>query len=121
MFTLGDTQIAVSTHALAVAAGVAAGFALALRRARDAAPVLTAAAATALAALAGAHWLFRVMHGGEGRFWTGGQASTGGVAAGLAAVWVAARLTRRPAGELLDALVPAGLLALGVGRIGCFL
>jgi len=121
VFTLGDTQIAVSTHALAVAAGVAAGFALALRRARDAAPVLTAAAATALAALAGAHWLFRVMHGGEGRFWTGGLASTGGVAAGLAAVWVAARLTRRPAGELLDALVPAGLLALGVGRIGCFL
>ena len=61
------------------------------------------------------------MHGGEGRFWTGGLASTGGVATGLGAVWVTARLTRRPARELLDALAPAGILALAIGRIGCFL
>ncbi|TMB38062.1 MAG: hypothetical protein E6J55_25335 [Deltaproteobacteria bacterium] len=120
-FTLAGARVAVSSHALAVALGVAAGFALALRRARNPTPALAAAAATAVAALAGAHWLFRAMHGGEGRFWSGGLASTGGVATGLGAVWVTARLTRRPARELLDALAPAGILALAIGRIGCFL
>ncbi|TMA44374.1 MAG: hypothetical protein E6J83_09015 [Deltaproteobacteria bacterium] len=79
-FTLTGARIAVSSHALAVTLGVAAGFALALRRARDPTPALAAAAAAAVAALVGAHWLFRAMHGGEGRFWTGGLASTGGVA-----------------------------------------
>ena len=119
-FTLAGARVAVSTHALAVAAGVAAGFVLALRRARDRVPVLAAADATATAALVGAHWLFRTMHGDAGRFWTGGLASTGGVVAGLGAVGVAARLARRPIAELLDALAPAAVLALGIGRIGCF-
>jgi len=119
-FTVGGTRVALATHALAITLGVAAGFALAWRRARGA-PVVLAAAATAVAALAGAHGLFRAMHGGDGRFWTGGLASTGGVAAGLAAAWGAARLARRPLRELLDALAPSALLALGVGRIGCFL
>ena len=117
-FTLAGTRVVASSHALAVAVGVTAGFVLALRRARDATP---AAAATAIAALVGAHWLYRAMHGGDGRFWTGGLASTGGVAAGLAAAWAAARFTRRPIAQVLDALAPAGVLALGIGRIGCFL
>ena len=120
-FTLGRIQVVVSSHALAVAVGVAAGFMLALRRAREATPVLAAAAAMAVAALAGAHGFFRAMHGGDGRFWTGGLASTGGVAVGVAAAWAAAKVARRPPLELLDALAPAGVLALGIGRIGCFL
>src|SRR5204862_111469 len=56
-------------------------------------------------------------HGGG----AGGLASTGGIAAGLGAVIVVAWVTDRPAGELLDAIVPAGLLALAIGRVGCFL
>ena len=120
-FTFAGTRVVVSSHALAVAVGVTAGFVLALRRARDATPALAAAAAAAVAALVGSHWLFRAMHGGGGRFWTGGLASTGGVAAGLAAAWAAARLTRRPVAGVLDALAPAGVLALGIGRVGCFL
>ena len=51
-FTLAGTRVVASSHALAVAVGVTAGFVLALRRARDATP---AAAATAIAALVGAH------------------------------------------------------------------
>ena len=120
-FTLAGTRVVVSSHALAVAIGVTAGFVLTLRRARDATPALATAAAAAVAALVGAHWLFRAMHGGGGRLWSGGLASTGGVAAGLAAAWAAARLTRRPVAQVLDALAPAGVLALGIGRVGCFL
>jgi len=120
-FTLGQLHVAVSSHALAVAAGVAAGFVLALRRARDPDVVLVAAAAMTVAALAGAHGLFRAMHGGDGRFWNGGLASTGGVAAGVIAAWVTAWVARRPLAELLDALAPAGVLALAIGRLGCFL
>src|SRR2546425_3980687 len=65
--------------------------------------------------------LFALLHGGRGVLWTGGLASTGGIAAGLGAAFVVARVTRRPAGELLDALVPAGLVALALGRVGCLL
>src|SRR5438046_9467699 len=72
-------------------------------------------------ALAGAHGLFRAMHGGDERFWNGGLASTGGVAAGVVAAWVTAWVARRPLAELLDALAPAGILALAIGRLGCFL
>src|SRR5207253_683315 len=120
-FTVGQLHVAVSSHALAVAAGVAAGFVLALRRARDPAVVLAAAAAMTVAALAGAHGLFRAMHGGDERFWNGGLASTGGVAAGVIAAWVTAWVAGRPLAELLDALAPAGVLALAIGRLGCFL
>ena len=74
-----------------------------------------------VAALAGAHGLFRAMHGGDERFWNGGLASTGGVAAGVIAAWVTAWVARRPLAELLDALAPAGVLALAIGRLGCFL
>jgi phosphatidylglycerol---prolipoprotein diacylglyceryl transferase len=118
---LGGTQIAVSMHGLAVVLGVGAGALLAVRRAREPVPVLVAVPAVAAASLVGAHALFALLHGGGVAFWRGGLASTGGVAAGLAAAFVLARATRRPAGELLDALVPAGLLALAIGRVGCFL
>jgi phosphatidylglycerol:prolipoprotein diacylglycerol transferase len=117
----GGIRLVVSLHGLAVAVGVAAGALLAVRRAREPAPVLVAVAAVAVVSLAGAHALYRALHGGPGRFWSGGLASTGGIAAGLVAAVVVARLLRRPAAEVLDAVAPAGVLALGIGRIGCFL
>ena len=118
---IGGTQIVVSVHALAIVLGVGAGALLAVRRAREPAPVLVAVAAVAAASLAGAHALFALLHGSPNAFWTGGLASTGGIAAGLGVAFIVARVTRRPAGELLDALLPAGLLALAIGRVGCFL
>ena len=114
---LGGTQIAVSLHGLAIVLGVGAGARLAVRRAREPAVVAAAVAAVAAASLVGAHALFALLRGRG----AGGLASTGGIAAALAAVFVVARATRRPAAELLDALVPAGLLALAIGRLGCFL
>src|SRR5437870_3843361 len=113
---IGGTQIVVSLHGLAIVLGVGAGAVLAVRRARKPAPVLVAAAAVAAVSLVGGHMLFALLHGGRGVLWTGGLASTGGIAAGLGAAFVVARVTRRPAGELLDALVPAGLAAAPAGR-----
>jgi phosphatidylglycerol:prolipoprotein diacylglycerol transferase len=120
-FVLGATHVVVSLHALAIVIGVLAGTLLALRRARDPASVLAAVAAVTVAALLGAHALFLLLRGERGGVWTGGLASTGGVAAGLAAAALVSRIVRRPAREVLDAIVPAGLLALGIGRLGCFL
>jgi phosphatidylglycerol:prolipoprotein diacylglycerol transferase len=117
---VGATQVVVSLHALAVVVGVVAGAAVAVRRAGDPRLALATVAAVAGAALAGAHALFVALHGGDG-VWTGGLASVGGILAGLAATVAVARATRRPAGALLDAIVPAGLVALAIGRIGCFL
>ena len=114
---LGGTQVAVALHGLAIVLGVGAGALLAVRRAREPAVVAVAAAAVAAASLVGGHALFALVHGGG----AGGLASTGGIAAGLGAVVVVAWVTDRPAGELLDAIVPAGLLALAIGRVGCFL
>jgi phosphatidylglycerol:prolipoprotein diacylglycerol transferase len=120
-FVLGATQVVLSLHALAIVAGVTAGALLALRRARDPASALAAVAAVTVAALLGAHVLILLLSGERGGVWTGGLASTGGVAAGLAAAALMARLARRPTLEILDAIAPAGLLALGIGRLGCFL
>lgn len=120
-FGLGHVHVVVSLHAVAIVLGVGAGAVLAVRRAAVAGATLMAVALVAVAALGGAHLLFWILHGGEGGFWSGGLASTGGVAAGLVATAVAARLSRQPVRELLDAIAPAGLLALGIGRVGCFL
>ena len=114
---VGGTQVVVSLHGLAIVLGVGAGALLAVRRAREPAVVAVAAAAVAAASLTGGHALFALVHGGG----AGGLASTGGIAAGLGVAVIVARLARRPAGELLDTLVPAGLLALAIGRVGCFL
>ena len=114
---VGGTQVVVSLHGLAIVLGVGAGALLAVRRAREPAVVAVAAAAVAAASLVGGHALFALVHGGG----AGGLASTGGIAAGLGAAVVVAWVTDRPAGELLDAIVPAGLLALAIGRVGCFL
>jgi phosphatidylglycerol:prolipoprotein diacylglycerol transferase len=120
-FVLGGMQLTLSTHGLAIAAGVAAGAALAARRARDPLLVIATGAVVAVLALFGARALFVALHGGGAGLWSGGLASTGGVLAGLAGTWTIARVVRRPPVELLDALAPAGLLALAIGRVGCFL
>jgi phosphatidylglycerol:prolipoprotein diacylglycerol transferase len=120
-FVLGGMQLVLSTHGFAIVAGVAAGAVLAARRAREPLLVVGAAAVVAVVALLGARALFVALHGGGAGLWSGGLASSGGVLAGLASTWLLACVLRRPAVELLDALAPAGLLALAIGRVGCFL
>jgi phosphatidylglycerol:prolipoprotein diacylglycerol transferase len=118
---VGTTRVVVSLHALAIVVGVAAGALLVARRTPGPASGLATAALVAVAALVGAHGVFRALHGGPGGVWSSGLASMGGIGAGIAAACVAARISRRPAREVLDAVAPGGLLALGIGRIGCFL
>jgi phosphatidylglycerol:prolipoprotein diacylglycerol transferase len=117
---VGATQVVVSLHALCIVVGVVVGGAVAVRRSGDPGLALATVAAVATAALAGAHALFVALHGGDG-LWTGGLASIGGILAALATTVAVARATGRPIGALLDAIVPAGLVALAIGRIGCFL
>ncbi|HSV06601.1 MAG TPA: prolipoprotein diacylglyceryl transferase family protein [Candidatus Binatus sp.] len=118
---VGTSQMVVSLHALAVVVGVAAGALVVTRRTPAPTFGLATAAIVAVVALVGAHGLFRLLHGGPGGLWSSGLASMGGVGAGTAAACLAAWITRRPVGEVLDAVAPGALLALGIGRIGCFL
>lgn len=119
-FVVGSTQVAVSLHALAIVVAVAVGASIALRRAREPAFVLLAVPVVAVAGLIGARALHATLHGGGG-VWTGGLASTGGIAAGFVAACLIARASGRPIVDLLDPLAPAAIVALGIGRIGCFL
>jgi len=120
-FVAAGSQIVVSTHGLFVVLAVCIGTLLAVRRAREPLLVLGVAPFAAAAALAGSHLLFRVEHGGPAGFWSGGLASSGGVAAVTVVVATAARGSRRRLADLADAIAPAGILALGIGRLGCFL
>lgn len=113
---IGSVRLSLSMHALAVLAGVVCGATLAGWRTRERTSTLLAVAVVALVGLASARAWSLVLHGGPG-----GLASTGGIAAGLAATWLGAQVMRRPAAVLLDAIAPAGLLALAIGRVGCFL
>src|SRR3989442_5354266 len=106
----------LSTHGLTAAAGFLAGAALMARRAQQPELALTVAAVVAVSALGGARLLFHVLHGPGS-----GLASMGGIAAGLGAAWAVARLTGLRLSAVLDAVAPAALLGLGIGRIGCFL
>jgi phosphatidylglycerol:prolipoprotein diacylglycerol transferase len=113
---LAGKHFVLATHALAVLLGVAAGTALVLHRARDLPAMLGVVAVVTVAALAGARGYEVAARGGSG-----GLASTGGIAAGLLTAWLSARLAGMPVAAVLDAIVPAGLLALAAGRVGCFL
>jgi phosphatidylglycerol:prolipoprotein diacylglycerol transferase len=118
---VGDARVTVALHGLFIAVGFAAGSLLALGRGRGRLPVLATTSVVTVAALAASHGLFRLLHGDAATVWSGGLASTGGVVAGLVASTVVARLARRSVGEILDVIAPAGLLALAIGRVGCFL
>src|SRR5262249_58403132 len=75
----------------------------------------------AVVALAASHLLFRAQHGGPGGLWSGGLSSMGGIGGVALVAVLASRGSRRRGAELVDALAPAGILALGIGRLGCFL
>jgi phosphatidylglycerol:prolipoprotein diacylglycerol transferase len=109
----------IGMHPLLTLVAVLAGARLAARRAPGAA-MASVAVAAALVVLAGSRALYWLIDGG-GLFASGGLTSLGGVVAGVAAAPVLARLAGVQLAVLLDALVPAALLALGIGRIGCLL
>ncbi len=120
-FMVRTWQVVVSTHALLVVAAVVVGTLVAMRRARE--PIVAAAWLPVLvvAALVASHLLHRAFHGGEGWLWSGGLSSMGGVAGIVLVVAVAARGSARRFADLADAVAPAAIVALGIGRIGCFL
>lgn len=107
----------IGMHPLLTVVAVLAGAGLAARRAPGTAMGWTAVTA-ALVVLAGSRALYWLIDGG-GLFASGGLTSLGGVVAGVVASPVLARLAGVRLAVLLDALVPAALLALGIGRIGC--
>lgn len=118
-FLLAGMHVLVSTHAAAVVVAVVAGTLLALRRARDPLAVLWATPVVALATLGGAHLGFVALRGDSGA--PGGLVSMAGIASMLAAIALAAVVLRVRVIDLLDAFAPAALLALAIGRVGCFL
>ncbi|MFN8546285.1 MAG: prolipoprotein diacylglyceryl transferase family protein, partial [Candidatus Binatia bacterium] len=84
-------------------------------------PGLWLAVAVATAALAGSRALYLALDARRSNLAPNGLDSVGGIAAGLGAAVVWARVVRVPAGAALDVVVPPGLLALAFGRVGCFL
>ncbi len=116
-FLVGGSRVSISAHAVFVLLAAAAGTALAVRQARQPALLLAWATGLVCAALGGADLLYRALHGGHG----GGLSSMGGVAAVAAVTLAAGRGSRRRFVDLADAVAPAGIAALGIGRIGCFL
>lgn len=112
---VGSWHVVVSTYALALLGALAAGTA-ALRARCPWSPALVGGAVT-LGAAAGARGITVVLHGAG----DGGFSSTGALVGGLAAALAVARAVGVPRLRLLDAVVPAGLVAFGVGRVGCFL
>jgi phosphatidylglycerol:prolipoprotein diacylglycerol transferase len=118
---LAGIHVVVATHAVLVLLALVAGTLLAVRCARRPDVVLAGAPVVAIAGLAGAALLFRAVHGWSGLAWTAGMSSMGGLAAGLVAVALLAVHHRVSFAALLDAYAPGALLALAVGRVGCFL
>jgi prolipoprotein diacylglyceryltransferase len=109
----------VSTHALMIVVAVAVGTLIAVWRSRDPAEVIAWAPVVAGAALGGGRLLHVVVHGEA--LLGGGLSSMGGVAAVVVVLAAAAQGRTRRFSDLADAFAPAGVVALGVGRLGCFL
>lgn len=120
-FMAFGSHVLVSTHAVFVVLAVVAGTLVAASRAREPLTMLGVAPGIAMVALAGSHLLFRAQHGGPAGLWSGGLSSMGGVAGVAPAIALASRGSRRRCADLADALAPAAILALAIGRLGCFL
>jgi len=126
-FVVGEWYVVVSTHALLVAAAALVGTLVAIRDGREPREprepmvVLALAPVVACAALGGGRLLYVAVHGGSILGGAGGLSSMGGVAAVTAVLGVAARGSARRFALLADAFAPAGVLALAIGRLGCFL
>jgi len=120
-FTAIGLHVVVSTHAIFLVLAVVAGTLVAVRRAREPLAMLGVAPCAAVLALASSHLLFRTQHGGPAGLWSGGLSSMGGIAGVALAIPLAAPNSRRRRADLADALAPAAILALAIGRIGCFL
>ena len=118
---LGPWLIVVSTHASAVAAAMLLGTVVAARRAPRRVGFVAWLPLLAMAVLAGSHVLYWIRAGGALDLRRGGLASMGGAAGLAAGIWLAARLSGMRLAAVADAVAPAALLALGVGRLGCFL
>jgi phosphatidylglycerol---prolipoprotein diacylglyceryl transferase len=120
-FFVGGWFVVVSTHALMVAVAVVVGTAVAVRRARDVEGAMVCAPPVAGAALVGSRLLYVAVHGGSFTGEAGGLSSMGGVVAVVAVLGVAARGSVRRFADLMDVFAPAGIVALAIGRVGCFL
>jgi len=115
LFVLGH-HVTLSTHALMIALAFGVGTLVMVCRASDRGVALLLSAALATGALLGSRALYRALHGAGT-----GLSSMGGIAAAVAVAMIGARVAGRRLAEILDWTAPAGLLALAVGRIGCFL
>jgi phosphatidylglycerol:prolipoprotein diacylglycerol transferase len=111
-------HLTIGSHALVSLLAVLAASRFVARRAPETGLAWLVPVA-AVVVLAGARVLFWALSGGP-LVGAGGLASMGGVLSGLALAPLLARLAAVPVAVLLDTLVPAGLLALGIGRIGCW-
>jgi len=118
---LGPWLVVVSAHATAVAIAVLAGTLVAARRAPNRRAMLGWAPLLAVAALAGSHLLYWARAGGGFDPRRGGLASMGGVAGLAVGMALAARASGMRLASLADAVAPAALVALAIGRLGCFL
>jgi phosphatidylglycerol:prolipoprotein diacylglycerol transferase len=111
---LGHLHLAVSLYAVCVALGVAAGFVVALRRAKEPDAVLVVGSIAVVVGMLGAEAWHRVAHAGPG------LSSMGGIAAALIAVVLASKTLRTDLRTTLDALAPGALLGFAIGRVGCW-
>jgi prolipoprotein diacylglyceryltransferase len=115
-------HLVVSTYALALIAAGIVGSVVFARRCPAPVPVWPAAGALWVAALAGARWAALALHEMDGVGLAGrGLSSSGALVGGLLAAIALARACGTRAVDLLAALAPAGLVACGIGRVGCFL
>jgi prolipoprotein diacylglyceryltransferase len=117
---VGPWHVVVSTYALALLAAFVAGACVLRARCPPAPPppALVAGAIT-LGVAAGARGIAAVLHGARGG--DGGFSSAGALLGGVAAALIVAGAVGVPRARLLDAVAPAGLVAFGIGRVGCFL
>lgn len=114
-WTIGRCHLVVSLYAVAIAAGVGAGLAVAVWRSRAREAMLVVAPLAVLAGVVAAEAWHRACHGSPG------LSSMGGIAGGLVAIALASRALGSPVLETLDALAPGALLGFAIGRVGCFL